>query len=189
MRGLSVAGVFLLVTVLAEIAVLALAIRWIGVGWTVLLVLATSVLGGWLLRREGVRAWRRFREAAQAGRAPGVEASNGVLGLIGAILLILPGFLTDLAGLALLLPFVRRLARGRLQALAERRVSPALAADLFGPRRVRVRRGQPAGTDGRGAGHPAGPPSAAGDGPRPGPDGGPAKPEGPIEGEIIDPPH
>src|SRR5262245_6602603 len=105
MRGLSAAGVFLLVTVLAEIAVLALAIRWIGVGWTVLLVLATSLLGGWLLRREGGRAWRRFREAAQAGRAPGAEASDGVLGLVGAILLILPGFLTDLAGLALLLPF------------------------------------------------------------------------------------
>jgi UPF0716 protein FxsA len=189
MRGLSAAGVFLLVTVLAEIAVLALAIRWIGLGWTVLLVVATSLLGGWLLRREGVRAWRRFREAAQAGRAPGVEASNGVLGLVGAILLILPGFLTDLAGLALLLPFVRRLARGRLQAFAERRVSPALATDLFGPRRVRVRRGEPTGGDGRGGGPPAtgpaGPPLAPGGPPAPG--GAPA-PEGPIEGEIIDPP-
>ena len=68
---------------------------------------------------------------------------------------------------ALLVPPLRRLARGRVQAYAERRVSPSVAGDLFGPRRVRVQRGAGVGPrDGTGAG------SAAGE---------------TIEGEIVEP--
>ncbi|MEN3308049.1 MAG: protein FxsA, partial [Micromonosporaceae bacterium] len=142
MRGLGLVGLVLLITVILEVAVLIGVTHLLGgVLWTLLLVLATSALGSLLLRREGIRAWRRFRDAAQQGRAPGEEVSNGLVGLSGAVLLVIPGFLTDLAGLALLVPPVRRLARSRVQAFAERRVSPALATDLFGPRRVRVRRG------------------------------------------------
>jgi UPF0716 protein FxsA len=170
MRGLGIAGIGVLVTALLEIVVLALVAHWIGVFWMVLLVLATSVLGGWLLRREGVRGWRRFRDAAQQGRAPGAEVSAGVVGLLGAILLVLPGFLTDLVGLALLVPPVRRLARARVQAFAERQVSPALATDLFGPRRVRVRRGPTAPSQ----------PTATTPEPAAGLAGEP------IEGEIVD---
>jgi UPF0716 protein FxsA len=110
-----------------------------GFGWALLLLLATSAVGGLLLRREGIRAWRRFRVAAQEGRSPGEEVTNGLVGLLGAVLLVLPGFVTDLVGLALLAPPVRRLARSRVQSFAERRLAPALATDLFGPRRVRVR--------------------------------------------------
>lgn len=143
MRALGYAGAALVVTAVLEIAVLVLVAHWIGPFWTILLVLATSVLGGWLLRREGVRAWRRFRDAARAGREPGAEVSGGVVGLLGAVLLVLPGFLTDLAGLVLLAPPVRHLAGRRAQAFAERQLSPALAGDLFGPRRVRIRRATP----------------------------------------------
>ncbi len=170
MRGLGLVGVALLVTAVLEILVLILVTHLLGGAlWTLLLVLATSVLGSVLLRREGVRAWRAFRAAAQQGRAPGAEVSEGLLGLLGAVLLILPGFLTDLVGLALLAPPVRRLARARVQDFALRRFSPALANDLFGPRRVRVRRGAPPP-----------PPLDAGAPPTAGP--GEA-----IEGEIIDP--
>jgi UPF0716 protein FxsA len=169
-RGLSAAALALLVTAILEIVVLIVVTNLLGsVWWTLLLVLATSAVGSLLLRREGVRAWRRFRAAAQQGRNPGEEVSNGLVGLSGAILLVVPGFLTDLVGLALLVPPVRRLARNRMQAFAERRVSPALAGDLFGPRRVRVR-------------EPRGGP------PRPGPPAEPGQPGEPIEGEIIEPP-
>lgn len=163
MRLLGVAGLALLVIAFLEIAVLVGVTHLLGgVFWTLLLVLATSALGSVLLRREGGRAWQRFRLAAASGQAPGEQASDGLVGLLAAVLLVLPGFLTDVVGLAMLVPPVRRLARGRVQAYAERHVSPSVAGDLFGPRRVRVR--QDTGVRTRG--------SAGGD---------------TIEGEIIEP--
>src|SRR5262249_30941779 len=122
---------------------------------------ATRVLGSGSLRREGTRAWQALRAAANAGQPVGQQASDGAVGLLSALLLVLPGFLTDAVGLALRLPVARRAAGAGVRGLAERRVNPALAGDLFGPRRVRVRRGTP--------------PPAQDDG-------------APIEGEIVDGP-
>ncbi len=124
-----------------EIVGFVLVAHWIGVGWTILLVLATSLLGSWLLRREGLRAWRAFRAVAESGRPPGAEVSRGLLGLGGALLLAVPGFLTDLVGLALLLPPVRAAAGMGVQRAVQRRVPSAVAGDLFGPRRVKVHPG------------------------------------------------
>jgi UPF0716 protein FxsA len=164
-RQVSLVGVGLLVTTAVEIVLFVLVARWLGVGPTVLLVLATSLLGGWLLRSAGLRAWRGLRAAATAGRPPGQEVSQGLLGLLSGLLLVLPGFLTDVLGLALLAPPVRRVAGRGVQRLAERRMPSALAGDVFGPRRVRVRRG------------PAHQPT---------PGGAPPPGEAPIEGEIVD---
>ncbi|MEX0868534.1 MAG: FxsA family protein [Nitriliruptoraceae bacterium] len=92
----------------------------IGAGWTVALLIADSVLGAWLLRREGARAWRQFRDALAAGRWPGDEVAHGALVLVGGTLLLTPGFLTDVVGFVLLLRGGRRLvlaiARPRLVA-------------------------------------------------------------------------
>jgi len=155
-----------LLLVLLEIVTFVLVAYAIGVLWAVLLVIATGVLGGWLLRREGVRAWRALRDSAGSGQPVGPEAVPGVVGLAGALLLLVPGFLTDLVGLALLIPPVRRLASSGVRRFAERRLPSSTAGDLFGPRRVRVRPGTPTA------------PST--------PDGQP--PAGDVlEGEIIDP--
>lgn len=86
--------------------------------WPTLLVLvADSVLGAVLVRREGGRAWRRFREALGEGRIPDDEIIQGALLLLGGALLLTPGFVTDLVGLALVLPVTRdpvaRLVRRR----------------------------------------------------------------------------
>lgn len=164
-RRLSTVGAGLLLTLLVEIVLFVLVARWLGVAPTILLVLATSLLGGWLLRRGGLRAWRGLRAAGVAGRPPGPEVSQGLLGLLSGALLVVPGFLTDLVGLVLLAPPVRRVAGRGVQRIAERRLSSATAGDLFGPRRVRVRRG-PAYEPTPGA---APPPGGA-----------------PIEGEIVD---
>src|SRR5438445_6390142 len=107
--GLIALGLLLLAA--AEIALLVLVVQQIGLALTLRRVLATSLLGGWLLRREGIRAWRALRRASMDGRPPGAEVSDGLLGLLGGVLLVVPGFLTDLAGLALLVPPVRRGAR------------------------------------------------------------------------------
>jgi len=152
--------------VVVEIALFVVVTHWLGIGPTLLLVVATSLLGAWLLRTAGLRAWRGLREAGMAGRPPGREVSQGLLGLLSGLLLVLPGFLTDLVGLVLLAPPVRRLAGRGVTRVAERRMPSGLAGDVFGPRRVRVRRG------------PAYQPT---------PDG-PAAPaaDAPIEGEIVD---
>jgi UPF0716 protein FxsA len=128
-----------------------------------------SALGGWLVPRQGVRAWRRFRAAAAEDRPPGRQVTDGLVGLIGALLLAVPGFVTGLLGAALLAPPLRAYASDRVERSVERHTSATLAGTLFGPRRVRVRRGRPST-----------PP------PPPPPPPSPSQPTAAIEGEIVD---
>ncbi|MFK3984398.1 FxsA family protein [Micromonospora sp. NPDC050397] len=169
-RGLRLVPLALLLAVVVEISVFVLVGHAIGFGWTILLVLAASVLGLALLRREGMRAWRGFRSAAQAGTPPGGQVIDGLVGLLAGLLLAVPGLVSAAVGLLLVVPPVRVLARRGVQVATERRVSAMVAGDLFGPRRVRVRRGAPQPT----------PPAA--DQPPPPPAAG-----GAIEGEIVEP--
>jgi UPF0716 protein FxsA len=83
----------------------------IGVLLTVLLLIASWPVGVWLLRAEGRAAWRRLSAAAAAGRPPGREVLDGALVVVGGALLIVPGFITDVLGLLLLLPPTRSFAR------------------------------------------------------------------------------
>ncbi|WP_213456807.1 FxsA family protein [Rhizomonospora bruguierae] len=163
-RGLTLIPLAVLLTAIVEIIVFALVSWQIGIGWAALLVIAASLTGGYLLKREGIRAWRGFRDAAASGRPPGAQVTDGVVGLAGALLLAIPGLLTGLVGVLALVPPVRRLVRARVQHAVEGRVSAAAAGDLFGPRRVRVRRGAPVDE-----------PVVA------------TPPSGAIEGEIIEP--
>ena len=133
----------MLLLAVAEIAVFIAVVHAIGAGWSLLLLAATSILGVALLRREGIRGWRAFRTAAESGRPPGQQVSNSLVGLLGALLLAVPGLISAAAGLLLVTPPIRGLARRGVQRATERQVSSAVAGDLFGPRRVRVRRGDP----------------------------------------------
>ena len=86
----------------------------IGVLLTVLLLLVTWPLGTWVLRSQGRAAWRRLGAAVAEGRSPGREVLDGVLILLGGLLLIVPGVLSDLLGAIALLPPTRALLRGQL---------------------------------------------------------------------------
>jgi UPF0716 protein FxsA len=94
----------------------------IGAVWTILLLAADSLLGSLLLRAQGRTVWRRFNEALAAGRMPHREVMDGVLVIFGGAFLITPGFLTDIVGLALLLPPTRALVRRMLVHRLGRRV-------------------------------------------------------------------
>jgi UPF0716 protein FxsA len=142
-RSLALLPIGMLLLAVAEIAVFIAVVHAIGAGWSLLLLAATTVAGLILLRREGIRGWRAFRAAAEAGRPPGAQVSNSLVGLVGALLLATPGFLSSAAGLLLVTPPTRTLARRGVERATERRVSAAVAGDLFGPRRVRVKRGEP----------------------------------------------
>src|ERR671932_1423523 len=101
---------FILVPI-AELAVIIQVGQLIGVWWTILLLIADSVLGSLLMRSQGRAAWRRFNAALAEGRPPAREVLDGVLVIFGGALLLTPGFVTDVAGLAFLLPPTRAIVR------------------------------------------------------------------------------
>ena len=110
--------VVLLVTVpILEVWLLIQVGQVIGVAPTLAILVAEALVGGWLMRREGSRAWRALVEAFQRGRMPVTELTNAALVLVGGVLLLLPGFATDLVGLICLLPFTRPLVRRVLSAI------------------------------------------------------------------------
>jgi len=90
---------------------------------TMLFVIGTGVLGAWLIRSQGWRAWRRIRDELARGQMPTDSIQDGLLILIAGLLLITPGVLTDVVGVLLLVPPLRRFIRtwlksrwqGRLQ--------------------------------------------------------------------------
>jgi UPF0716 protein FxsA len=86
----------------------------IGAWWTVLLLIADGVLGGYLMKHEGRRAWQALNEALAQHRMPATELADGALILVGGTLLLTPGFLSDVAGFFLVLPFTRPVARKAL---------------------------------------------------------------------------
>jgi UPF0716 protein FxsA len=99
---------------IAELAVLIQVGQLIGVWWTILLLVADAILGSWLLRTQSRAAWRRFNEALADGRVPHREVVDGVLVIFGGVLLLTPGFITDIFGALFLFPPTRVLLRGLL---------------------------------------------------------------------------
>jgi UPF0716 protein FxsA len=81
----------------------------IGFWPTVGLVVAMAVLGAWLAKREGLRVLQSWQRALAEFRVPEEGVTSGVLVLVGAVLLMTPGVLTDLVGIAFLVPASRRL--------------------------------------------------------------------------------
>lgn len=91
----------------------------IGAPWTLALVLASGALGAWLAKREGLKVLRGWQGAVAHGEMPEEGVTASLLVLVGGVLLVTPGVLTDLVGLSLLIPATRqRVARwitGQLQ--------------------------------------------------------------------------
>jgi UPF0716 protein FxsA len=113
----------LIIVPIAEIALIIQVGEWIGVWWTIALLLADAVLGSLLLRTQGRAVWRRFSAAVSEGRIPHREVLDGVLVIFGGAFLITPGFLTDIVGVLLLLPPTRALIRRLLVRRLGRRVA------------------------------------------------------------------
>jgi UPF0716 protein FxsA len=102
--------IFVLVSV-AEVWLLTVVGSWIGIGWTLTILVAEAFLGAWLLRSQGSKSWQALVGAYEAGRIPTGQLADAALVLTGGVMLILPGFFTDIIGLAFLLPPTRHLAR------------------------------------------------------------------------------
>lgn len=112
------------------------------VGWlpTVAALILVTVAGSWLLRREGPRTWSSLKAAVsgvdvgdgvtvrRAPYAPTRELSDGALVLFGAILLLLPGFLTDILAIICLLPATRSLPRALFAQFVRNRAQRVVGA-------------------------------------------------------------
>ena len=79
----------------------------VGLGWTLLIILATAMLGARAIRRQGIEALARAQAQMANGQPPMGEIVHGILILIAGILLLTPGFLTDTLGFLLLFPAAR----------------------------------------------------------------------------------
>ena len=89
------------------------------------------------------RSCQAFRTDLRERRPPGASATDGLLVLLGGVLMLIPGFISDVAGALLVAPPTRKAAAGWAQSLLARRLTPSTATSLFGPRTVRVRTGTP----------------------------------------------
>ena len=79
----------------------------IGLGWTLVIVLLTAILGSWLVRAQGALALKQLQQSFQALNDPTEPLAHGAMILFSGALLLTPGFFTDAVGFALLIPPVR----------------------------------------------------------------------------------
>lgn len=103
-----------LVVPLVELYVLIQVGSAIGALNTIALLVLMGVAGGWLMKREGLAVVRRVQSQLRSGRMPAADVADGFLILFGGALMLTPGFLSDILGLALLIPPVRALVRAGL---------------------------------------------------------------------------
>lgn len=105
---------FLLFTVvpLVELYLLIAIGRVLGPVPTIGLVLVTGAVGAWFARLEGARVIRRWQEALARQELPKDGLVDGLLIFVGGLMLITPGILTDITGLAMVLPPTRRIIAG-----------------------------------------------------------------------------
>ncbi len=126
-----VAIIFLIVP-LIEIYVLIQVGQVIGAGWTILAVVATAVIGVWLLRLQGLSTLMRARQKLDSNELPAQEMLEGVGLVIAGALLLTPGFCTDAIGFLLLFPPTRQWLTSRLA--ARMIVARPMADPRSGPR-------------------------------------------------------
>ncbi|MBM7714814.1 FxsA family protein [Siminovitchia sp. FSL H7-0308] len=105
--------VFIIVPAL-EIGLFILTGQAIGSFATVALIIATGILGAALAKREGLGVLRNIQEQMRFGQPPGVALLEGFCVLVGGLLLLTPGFITDAIGLIMLLPPTRKLMKPML---------------------------------------------------------------------------
>jgi UPF0716 protein FxsA len=152
-RGLTVP--LLLVVALVGVPILELYVllqvgQVLGVLPTLVLLVLMSLVGAWLLRREGTRAWQAFRGALASGRLPAKEVADGALVILGGALLLTPGFATDAFGLCCVIPPTRAVLRRLLTRAVAQRLQVGGVVGGLAAERLRRETGPAPGRPGRG---------------------------------------
>lgn len=104
-----------------EVAALVAIVSWVGLAWTLLVLLAGALIGLWLVRREGARTALALADAMRGGKLAHAELTDGALVGLAGLLILVPGVVSDVLGLLLVLPPSRALVRRWIVRSAERR--------------------------------------------------------------------
>lgn len=120
-------------TTTVELLLLLTVGKAIGTLATVTIILLTGFLGAALAGREGRRAWRRVVDSLRRGELPGDPIVQALLVLVGGVLLLTPGFLTDTVGFACLIPTTRRWLAALVQRVLARRIEGGAVFFARGP--------------------------------------------------------
>lgn len=99
---------------LVDLALLIWTGSQIGLMWTLAIVVGTGVLGATLVKRQGLAIWSQARQRIASGTLPTRELAHGAMVVAAGAFLLSPGILTDLAGVALLVPPIREWVRQRI---------------------------------------------------------------------------
>jgi len=113
---------------LVEIAGFVVVGKILGLGWTLLLVIASTVGGITIMRTQGFTLLMQVNQRMQAGEQPAAEMLEGALLMLGGLLLIIPGFVTSTVGVLLVIPSIR-------QTLLRKLVKAGMAAAPRSPTR------------------------------------------------------
>jgi len=108
MRGLPLGLLLFILAPIAEIWLMIDIGSVIGAGWTVLIIIATAIIGASLVRYQGLGVYTRMNLSASRGELPAMEMIEGLSLLISGALLLTPGFITDTLGFLILIPPLRR---------------------------------------------------------------------------------
>lgn len=115
---------FLFIVVPAlEIGLFILAGKTIGGLATIALIIATGILGAYLAKQQGLGVLRKMQEQMRSGYPPGEALIEGVCVLFGGLLLLTPGFISDITGLLLVLPPTRKMLQPALLKMLKSRIS------------------------------------------------------------------
>ena len=110
------------VTPLVELAILIYLGTLIGVMYTILIVVATGLIGAFLVRNQGLATLAKIRSSMERGVIPSEELLHGALILIGGLLLLTPGLVTDMVGFAMLIPQTRKVVANWVRRLIQRKI-------------------------------------------------------------------
>jgi UPF0716 protein FxsA len=113
---------FIIIIPAMEIGLLLLSGKTIGVWPTIALIILTGVLGAWLAKKEGAQALKLAQIQVQNGEIPNEVILDGLCILVGGVVLLTPGFITDAAGFFLLIPTTRTIAKAGLRKLISRMI-------------------------------------------------------------------
>lgn len=111
---MAVLALLFIVVPLVELYVIIQVGQSIGALNVIGLLIVMSIAGGWLMKQQGLGVLRRVQDQLHDGQVPGREIVDGFLILFGGALMLTPGFLTDVLGIALLLPPFRAVVRAGL---------------------------------------------------------------------------
>lgn len=115
---------FLMIIIpLIELLIIIWASSYTGVQAMIGLIILTGAIGATLARRQGIRTLRQAQISMQNGQIPGDSIIDGICILIGGLSLLMPGFISDIIGFFLLIPFTREIFKNWLKAIFQNMIN------------------------------------------------------------------